>query len=110
MGMSTYPDRCVVRIERRRALEERPHDVGGEVRTIAQDERNVQRLFPGFDLVLFRDEAEGYYLNVTTPSASETQRAATASASARAARSSASCSRRSASRAASSPRRSDRMA
>lgn len=41
-------------------------DVGGETRTIAEDERVLQRLHPGFELVLFRDEAEGYYLNVSS--------------------------------------------
>jgi hypothetical protein len=41
-------------------------DVGGDVRTIAQDERTLQRVFPGVELVLFRDEAEGYYLNATS--------------------------------------------
>ena len=41
-------------------------DVGGEARTIARDERILQRLYPGFELVLFRDEAEGYYLNVSS--------------------------------------------
>jgi len=41
-------------------------DVGGEARTIAADESCLQRLFPGFELVLFRDEAEGYYLNASS--------------------------------------------
>jgi len=41
-------------------------DVGDEVRTIEKDERTVQRLFPGFVVTLFDDEAEGYYLNVSS--------------------------------------------
>jgi uncharacterized protein DUF3305 len=41
-------------------------DVGGEVRTIVKDERTLQRLFPGFVVTLFADEAEGYYLNVSS--------------------------------------------
>jgi len=41
-------------------------DVGGEVRTIEKDEHTVQRLFPGFAVTLFEDEAEGYYLNVSS--------------------------------------------
>ena len=41
-------------------------DVGGPVRTIVEDERVLQRLHPGHELVLFRDEAEGYYLNVSS--------------------------------------------
>ena len=41
-------------------------DVGGEVRTIVEDERVLQRLHPGHELVLYRDEAEGYYLNASS--------------------------------------------
>jgi hypothetical protein len=41
-------------------------DVGGETRTSAEHERTLLRVFPGFELVLYRDEAEGYYLNVTS--------------------------------------------
>ncbi|HET7729708.1 MAG TPA: DUF3305 domain-containing protein [Usitatibacter sp.] len=41
-------------------------DVGGEPRVIMENPRAVQRLFPGFDLTLFPDEAEGYYLNVSS--------------------------------------------
>jgi hypothetical protein len=41
-------------------------DVGGEPRTILEDARTLQRIHPGFDLVLFRDEAEGYYLNASS--------------------------------------------
>jgi uncharacterized protein DUF3305 len=41
-------------------------DVGGEARTIVEGEGRLQRLFPGIDLVLYHDEAEGYYLNAST--------------------------------------------
>src|SRR5689334_14337175 len=41
-------------------------DVGGEVRTILQTERLVHRLYPGFDAVLYNDEAEGHYLNASS--------------------------------------------
>jgi hypothetical protein len=40
-------------------------DAAGEV--IFRDERVTQTLFPGFELRLRRDEAEGYYLNITSP-------------------------------------------
>lgn len=45
--------------------------VGGETRTIVEDRDVMQRLHPGFEVALFRDEAEGYFLNVSseTPSA-----------------------------------------
>jgi len=41
-------------------------DVGGEARIIMERPSSMQRLFPGFDLTLFADEAEGYYLNVSS--------------------------------------------
>ena len=41
-------------------------DVGGEPRDIHSDAESLQRLYPGFDLTIFRDEAEGYYLNVSS--------------------------------------------
>jgi hypothetical protein len=45
-------------------------DVGGAPRTIVEDRATLQRLFPGFEVALFNDEAEGYYLNASseTPS------------------------------------------
>ena len=45
-------------------------DPGGETRDIVHDEKCLQRLFPGVEVALYRDEAEGYYLNVSseTPS------------------------------------------
>jgi len=41
-------------------------DVGGDARTVRDDGVRLDRLFPGFDLTLFADEAEGYYLNAST--------------------------------------------
>jgi hypothetical protein len=38
-------------------------DVGGETRDIVQHDELLQRIFPGIEVALFRDEAEGYYLN-----------------------------------------------
>ena len=41
-------------------------DVGGEPRTIFEAPKVRRRLFPGFEVTLFPDEAEGYYLNVSS--------------------------------------------
>ncbi len=41
-------------------------DVGGEPRTIVETAAVLQRVFPGFEVTLFRDEAEGYYLNASS--------------------------------------------
>jgi len=41
-------------------------DVGGEARTIVESAERLQRLFPGFEVTLYPDEAEGYYLNVSS--------------------------------------------
>ena len=41
-------------------------DVGGEARTIVETPQRLQRLFPGLELTLFADEAEGYYLNASS--------------------------------------------
>ena len=38
----------------------------GAARLLAQQGDVAQWFFPGFDVVLHRDEAEGYYLNVTS--------------------------------------------
>jgi hypothetical protein len=38
-------------------------DVGGEARDIVMHEDLLQRIFPGFEVTLYRDEAEGYFLN-----------------------------------------------
>ena len=40
---------------------------GSSERTIVQQEKLTQVLFPGHRLSLFPDEAEGYYLNITSP-------------------------------------------
>ena len=49
-------------------------DVGGEPRTILEDANSLQRLYPGFEVTLFPDEAEGYYLNVSSDAPSSCQR------------------------------------
>ena len=41
-------------------------DVGGEARTILETPTLLRRLYPGFEVTLFADEAEGYYLNVSS--------------------------------------------
>jgi hypothetical protein len=41
-------------------------DEGGR-RLLVQDESQAQWLHPGFELMLHKDEAEGYYLNVSAP-------------------------------------------
>jgi len=41
-------------------------DVGGEARTLLEDASILQRIHPGYEVALFRDEAEGYFLNVTS--------------------------------------------
>jgi len=45
-------------------------DQGGEARTSVESATAMQRLHPGFDVALYRDEAEGYYLNVSGPAPS----------------------------------------
>jgi len=46
-----------------------PDTSGGnkEWRVIFKDARQKQILFPGFDVTLYKDEAEGYYLNLSSP-------------------------------------------
>jgi len=46
-----------------------PHEAafGTEPRLLRQDEAGERWLHPGFAVELFRDDAEGYYLNLTTP-------------------------------------------
>jgi len=41
-------------------------DVGGDVRIVVETDELVRKIYPGFDLGLYRDEAEGYYLNVSS--------------------------------------------
>ena len=40
---------------------------GSGASVIVRDERQLQLVFPGLELKLVRDEAEGYYLNLTSP-------------------------------------------
>lgn len=40
---------------------------GTQPRRLLQDENEERWLHPGFTVELFRDDAEGYYLNATTP-------------------------------------------
>lgn len=40
---------------------------GASGRVIFNDDRTTQYMFPGFDLKLRVDEAEGYFLNITSP-------------------------------------------
>lgn len=44
-----------------------PGQAEGEPRLLVDNERVAQWLHPGFTLLLHRDEAEGYYLNVSGP-------------------------------------------
>jgi hypothetical protein len=75
--MNKYPTRKLSVILEREAVESRweTHrwqlvgavpDVGGEPRTIVQHEKVMRRLHPGFEVTLFPDEAEGYFLNVSS--------------------------------------------
>ena len=41
---------------------------GGEPRLLREDGKLARWLYPGFELQLFADEAEGYYLNLTSES------------------------------------------
>ncbi|HEX6156141.1 MAG TPA: DUF3305 domain-containing protein [Burkholderiales bacterium] len=49
-----------------------PHGVladrGGEKRLLRDDGKAAQWLYPGFKIVLHKDETEGYYLNVSSQS------------------------------------------
>jgi hypothetical protein len=40
---------------------------GGEPRLLLKSDDEERWLYPGFKVELFRDDAEGYYLNITTP-------------------------------------------
>ncbi|MBI2310985.1 MAG: DUF3305 domain-containing protein [Betaproteobacteria bacterium] len=44
-----------------------PDVPGAAGRVIYQDDRRMHILFPGHEISLHRDEAEGYYLNLTSP-------------------------------------------
>jgi hypothetical protein len=41
-------------------------DVGGAPRVIVETATQLQRIFPGFEVKLHGDEAEGYFLNVSS--------------------------------------------
>ena len=41
-------------------------DQGGSPRTIVEREALLQKIYPGFEVALHRDEAEGYFLNVSS--------------------------------------------
>lgn len=41
-------------------------DPGGEPRVLVEREGLLRKLFPGLAVTLFRDEAEGYYLNMSS--------------------------------------------
>lgn len=79
--MSQRPSVQVAVVMRREAIDNRwqpyrwqlqdvvPHEPGfGDApRRLRQDERIEDWLHPGFTVELFRDDAEGYFLNATTP-------------------------------------------
>ena len=75
--MSERPTRRIAVILEREAVESRweTHrwqllgmvpDVGGEARVILETPARLRRLHPGFEVTLFADEAEGYYLNASS--------------------------------------------
>ena len=75
--MSKYPTQRLAVILEREAVESRweTHrwqllgvvpDVGGEPRTIREDGCVRQRIYPGFEVTLYPDEAEGYFLNASS--------------------------------------------
>ncbi len=74
--MTQRPRIQVAVVMRREAIDNRwqLHDVvlhepafGDTPRCLRRDERTEDWLHPGHTVELFRDDAEGYYLNVTTP-------------------------------------------
>lgn len=76
-GMSERPTRKVAVVLERTAVESRwaTHqwqaagvipDPGGEPRVLVEREGLLRKLFPGLAVTLFRDEAEGYYLNMSS--------------------------------------------
>jgi hypothetical protein len=76
------PAYCVAVVMQRRAVENRwidcvwepwgvlPSEERGAPRLLVEDGKVTQWLHPGFALELHRDEAEGYYLNVSGPAPS----------------------------------------
>ena len=79
--MTTRPSIEVAVIMRRERIDNRwqpwrwvladvvPHEpaFGSEPRMLFKSDDEERWLHPGFKVELFRDDAEGYYLNVTTP-------------------------------------------
>ena len=75
--MSKYPTQKLSVVLEREAVESRweSHrwqllaaipDVGGEPRTLLEHQTLLRRVYPGFEVTLFPDEAEGYYLNASS--------------------------------------------
>lgn len=76
-GLMQKPSFPVAVVMQRRAVQNRwidcvwepwgvlPSEERGEARCILEDQGLSQWLHPGFTLILHRDEAEGYYLNVS---------------------------------------------
>ena len=75
--MSTIPTQKVSVILERVAVESRwaTHrwdlagvvpDLGGDLQTIVDSEALLRKVYPGFEVGLYRDEAEGYFLNVSS--------------------------------------------
>jgi hypothetical protein len=81
-GLMNKPSFAVSVVMQRRAVQNRwidcvwepwgvlPTDERGEPRLLLDDHGTAQWLHPGFALQLHRDEAEGYYLNVSGPAPS----------------------------------------
>ena len=76
--MEAHPTRKISVILERHAVQSRwethrwvlagvAPDEGGDARIVAEDVAMCRRLHPGIDVTLFPDEAEGYYLNATSP-------------------------------------------
>jgi hypothetical protein len=74
MGMPERPSKSIAVILERTPVQNRWEserwelagvvpDMGGDSRSILKGEGREQRFFPGVELLLYRDEAEGYYLN-----------------------------------------------
>ncbi len=79
--MIEYPSRTLAVILERHPIQSRwaSHawtlagvgpDQPGEPRTLSDDGQVLRRLYPGFEVRLFPEEAEGYFLNVTSGSPS----------------------------------------
>jgi Protein of unknown function (DUF3305) len=73
------PSRRIAVVMQRRALQHRwqdeiwqaigvlaPYDAPGGPRALVEQQGESQWLYPGLELRLHRDEAEGYYMNVST--------------------------------------------